>query len=506
MNCLRAAMVAATLLGMTAIAGALGPEQPLAGEELASLTGTDWYSVEILGERSGYACVQVEVVETPDGPGLRVTEDVKILVSLGGQQLEVSKSQVTHYDARLRLVSSEMAKEEMGRVQRIRADLEGDQLTIVKSVIGSAVADDVRVIVVSDDFHSDIVIPWHMSRGELAVGDELSFEMYDSEVDAMDRHHVLVDRSETTEAGVETTVIRVTSEKLGIEAISWLDARGAMLRQEVPGLMGLALVRVPEEEALAELTPFKVASTVTVEGHLPGFRQLEQVRLRVRRRVGEAVELIPASGRQEVVADGDDALVTITRERPPLTVATLPIEDPELAECLASTAHAQADDPGIMAKAREIVGEETDAWAAAQKIVSWVYANMRKVSSEPRPISAVECLEEMVGDCTEHAVLAAALGRAVGLPTRMCTGLAYVGGGFGYHAWAEFYVGRWVEMDPSWGEMTADAGHMKLHSSTLDEMSYARASLATGQTLGSIEIDLLGYRDAAGNDVALTEE
>jgi len=506
MNCLRAAVIAAVLLGLAAVAGALGPERPLTAEELGSLTGTDWYSVEILGQRSGYACVQVEVVDTPDGPGLKVTEDVKILVSLGGQQREVSKSQVTRYDARLRLMSVEMAKDEMGRTQTISAELDGDQLTIIKSVAGSAVADDVRIITVSDEFHSDIVIPWHLSRGELGVGDELTFEMYDSEVDAIDRHRVLVERRETTEDGVEATVIRVISEKLGIKAVSRLDARGTMLRQEIEGLMGLTLVRVPEEEALAELTAFEVTGTVAVEGHLPAVRQLEEVRLRVRRRAGEAVDLIPGSRRQEVVADGDDALVTITRERPPLTVATLPIEDPELAECLASTTHAQADDPAIVAKAREIVGEETDAWAAAQKIVSWVHRNMRKVSSEPRPISAVECLDEMVGDCTEHAVLAAALGRAVGLPTRMCTGLAYIGGGFGYHAWSEFYVGRWVEMDPSWGEMTADAGHMRLHSSTLDEMSYARASLATGRTLGSIEIDLLGYRDAAGDEVDLTEE
>lgn len=506
MNCLRAVIIATALLCLAAAEGAPGPEKPLTGEELASLTGTDWYSVEILGQRSGYACVQVEAVETPDGPGLRVTEDVKILVSLSGQQLEVSKSQVNLYDASLRLVSIEMAKEEMGRLQNLRAELDGDQLTTVKSVAGDAVPDDVKVITVSDDFNADIVIPWRMSRGELEVGDELDFEMYDAEVGAIDWHHVVVERRETTEDGVEATVVRVISEKLGIEAISWLDTRGTMLRQEIPELMGLTLVRVPEAEALAKLTAFEVTGTVKVEGHLPAVRQLEQVRLRVRRRAGAAVDLIPISGRQEVVADGDDALVTITRERPPMTVVTLPIEDPELAECLASTAHVQADDPAIMAKAREIVGGETDAWAAAQKIVSWVYRNMRKVSSEPRPISAVECLEEMVGDCTEHAVLAAALGRVVGLPTRMCTGLAYVGGGFGYHAWTEFYVGRWVEMDPSWGEMTADAGHMRLHSSILDEMSYARASLATGRTLGSIEIDLLGYRDAAGVEVDLTEE
>ena len=49
-----------------------------------------------------------------------------------------------------------------------------------------------------------------------------------------------------------------------------------------------------------------------------------------------------------------------------------------------------SDDPAIIAKAQEIVGDETDAWTAAQGIVNWVHRNMRKVQSEPRPITAVE--------------------------------------------------------------------------------------------------------------------
>jgi transglutaminase-like putative cysteine protease len=166
----------------------------------------------------------------------------------------------------------------------------------------------------------------------------------------------------------------------------------------------------------------------------------------------------------------------------------------------------QSDDPRIIETAREIVGDETDSWGAAQKICAWVRRSMQSVSSEPRPITALEVLDEMRGDCTEHAILMAALGRAVGLPTKLVTGLAYVGGEFGYHAWTEVYVGRWVEMDPSWGEMTADAGHMQVFASSLDEASYAQASLATGRTIGAISMQVEQYTTADGRTVEAGDE
>jgi len=55
------------------------------------------------------------------------------------------------------------------------------------------------------------------------------------------------------------------------------------------------------------------------------------------------------------------------------------------------------------------------------------------------------------GDCNEHAVLLAALGRAVGVPTRLVAGVVYVDGAFLYHAWCEVWLGEWVAVDPAFG-------------------------------------------------------
>jgi hypothetical protein len=65
------------------------------------------------------------------------------------------------------------------------------------------------------------------------------------------------------------------------------------------------------------------------------------------------------------------------------------------------------------------------------------------------------------GDCNEHAVLLAALGRAAGLPTRVVAGTVYLDGAFYYHAWCEVWVGRWVSIDPTFHQFPADATHIK---------------------------------------------
>jgi len=504
----RALLPVALLAVLVLSPGLMRADSPLSAEELAQLIGTEWYRVTVMGQPNGYARIETALVSGDGGPRLRVTEELRILISLAGRDLEASKSQVTVYDERLRPASIELAKDELGRSSHLTATLDGDVLIVRSGPDGPGSPDPVeKRIAVPEDLSSDLVIQARLLRGEIAVGDRFEYAVYDPEVEVLDRHTVAAERREML-GDTDTLLLTASSEKLGIEVLSWVDDGGVLLRQSVPGLMELTLERVTEAEALASLAPFEIRAQIPLDQRLPLVGSLREVQLRVRRNVGPAVELIPATRRQEVVAEGEDALVSVARETPPAGDASLPlpITGESLAEFLQPTRHAQSDDPRLVETARGIIGDETDAWGAAQLLCSWVYRSMQKVASEPRPITALEALEAMRGDCTEHAILLAGLGRAVGLPTRLITGLAYVGGKLGYHAWTEVYVGRWVEMDPAWGQMTADAGHLQIYASALDEASYARASLATGRTIGAVEIDLLGYVSADGREVRFGEE
>ena len=95
--------------------------------------------------------------------------------------------------------------------------------------------------------------------------------------------------------------------------------------------------------------------------------------------------------------------------------------------------------------------------------------------------AANEVADNLSGDCTEHSVLAAAMCRAVGIPSRVVIGLVYVKKetGFGFHMWVEVYVNqRWVAIDPTWKQSTVDAAHIKISESSLDGVAPIRGVLA----------------------------
>jgi transglutaminase-like putative cysteine protease len=122
----------------------------------------------------------------------------------------------------------------------------------------------------------------------------------------------------------------------------------------------------------------------------------------------------------------------------------------------------QSDHQKIRALAQEILKDEPDATplTRAEKLLNWVHTHIEK-----RPVlslpDALSTLEHRVGDCNEHAVLLAALGRAAGIPTRIEAGLVYLKGRFYYHAWNLMYLGRWVTADSLFGQLPADVSHLR---------------------------------------------
>lgn len=139
---------------------------------------------------------------------------------------------------------------------------------------------------------------------------------------------------------------------------------------------------------------------------------------------------------------------------------------PDTAEYLKTSILVESDNPAIVARAKEIAGGETDAYAAAKKVVAWVGRAMKKDygASADR---ATDVLRTMRGDCTEHSLLSIALLRALGIPARRVDGVVYVQNEDGvpalyWHEWVEAWVGTWTQLDPTFGQPVADATHLTL--------------------------------------------
>jgi tetratricopeptide (TPR) repeat protein len=143
----------------------------------------------------------------------------------------------------------------------------------------------------------------------------------------------------------------------------------------------------------------------------------------------------------------------------------LPVKDPEFAPYLKATTEFASDKKQVIDQAREIAGNDRDAWSVARKLATWTNKNLEwKLVASANP---VETLATREADCSEFSALFIAMARSLGLPARMVSGLAYSGSSFGGHAWVEVWAGRWIELDPTWGTSFVDATHIRNTTNTL---------------------------------------
>jgi transglutaminase-like putative cysteine protease len=122
----------------------------------------------------------------------------------------------------------------------------------------------------------------------------------------------------------------------------------------------------------------------------------------------------------------------------------------------------------MIRQARAIVAQRQTPWEKALAIYEWVHRNVAKEMTISLP-SALDVLHTLKGDCNEHTYLSVALARAAGLPAKIVVGIVYHEGAFYYHAWPSIYAGRWIEMDPTWGQPTVDATHLALVEGEKDQ-------------------------------------
>lgn len=120
---------------------------------------------------------------------------------------------------------------------------------------------------------------------------------------------------------------------------------------------------------------------------------------------------------------------------------------------LARTDWLDYDTPSVKALLEEAVSEAGNA-ERMQILQDRVHRHINRKSLNIGYASAGDAARLREGDCTEHALLLAALGRSLGIPTRVVNGLAYAGefegnrSVFVPHAWVTAWTGeRWQAFD-----------------------------------------------------------
>jgi transglutaminase-like putative cysteine protease len=156
----------------------------------------------------------------------------------------------------------------------------------------------------------------------------------------------------------------------------------------------------------------------------------------------------------------------------------------------------QSRDQAVVEHADRASAGETDPSRIATRLEKYVHDKLTKKNFSTAMASAAEVAQSMEGDCTEHAVLLAAMLRAKKIPSRIATGLVYVEtlNAFGGHMWTEaFLAGEWIPLDATLGKGGIGPAHLKMAESALDEDAPLPVTtfLPAFQAIGKLKIEVI---------------
>jgi hypothetical protein len=324
-----------------------------------------------------------------------------------------------------------------------------------------------------------------LSMEHLKSGDRYRFDIFDPALMAQTAVQAeVIGQEEIPVMGTRIPATRISMSFRGLAQTAWIGENGEVLRER--GVLGMRLEKATRQEAMKELgaasQDLTEVASVSPNREIADPQTIDVLRVRFGGAALEGLQL--KGGRQRFV----NGILSVHRED--LTDLPEMPREQEMAALervfLRPEALIQSDHERIRSLVRSILGEShrMTPLAKARLLMEWAYRHIEK-----RPVlslpDALSTLENRMGDCNEHAVLLAAMARAAGIPARVEAGLVYMRGKFYYHAWNLLFIGRWVTADALFGQLPADATHLRLVTGSMKQQVDLMG------VIGNISIEIL---------------
>ncbi len=317
----------------------------------------------------------------------------------------------------------------------------------------------------------------------------------------------------TTRSGFETTTVEVMGRSVaaekcisessaypGIRSVEYLDPRGRLLKSDVRiGAWNMTILAADKPLALSPLDAPELMRSVFVEPDRKINDPFDAVRCSLVVSVAEGVlPDLPSTGSQRVERLDDRAARLVRDLRADPVGEAGPVDTAALT---APTLMLTCDDPRVKELAGDaLAGVPADKTRRAEALRRFVHRYIRSKDLSVGFASAAEVARTRRGDCTEHAVLLAALLRSDGIPSRVVSGLIYAprfAGErdiFAYHMWAQAYLERdggpaWVDLDATLPDsVPITAAHVALTVSELPDSDRINALVELAPLMGRLRI------------------
>ncbi|QDU62877.1 Transglutaminase-like superfamily protein [Planctomycetes bacterium Pan216] len=340
-----------------------------------------------------------------------------------------------------------------------------------------------------------------LAENPLEPGEELSFKTFLPELNAVTTTTLKAKRREETTmldgSKQELLLIEATQDKVPATMTMWVNDKGQALKTTMPmGGLALTVYRVSRAEALETPTTGDVdlgyETLVKLDKKVQRAHDTKSITYRLLGDDADTLTSIPETDAQKVLGrDEKSVRLKVSRQVPPKDQRT--IDDSVATEYLEANAFIQSDNPEIARIAKDLVGNQPDPWKKVTRLEEWVDKNMTNVAFNIGFATAAEVIQTRNGDCTEHAVLLAALCRAVGVPARVAMGLVYLERThvLGYHMWTEVNIGgKWYAVDGTLGRGGIGGGHIKLADGSLKGSSAMQTFMPIFNVIGKLKVQI----------------
>lgn len=433
------------------------PERPGDSISLAQWSPKEyWTGIVFNGQKIGFTHFRLEARA---GQFAIHSEAVLKFHFLGiGKSLVLRATDIVGPDLQLLSFEYEYRIDESYR--RILGERRADELEVTLIQQG---AHEVRRLTLGEALYPSSVISLYPLLHGLQVGQHYRYPIFEGEtmqIAELEQHVAAYERSELFPG----PAYRLESRLLGQETQTWIDAQGlpvfemslngviiSALETEQRARRYLALGALNKQESLLDYSLVRTAPIAEA-------RRTERLELRL---TGLPEGFVMATDPYRQCQRVGAALHCTLRR------ASLPAGSAAAGEVpsayLQPSISAPSQHPAIELQARAIAADAVSPEVRVQRLLAWLDRHIEKRAVDA--FSALEVLEQKQGECQGHSYLYTAMARALGIPTRVVNGLVYseIGPGFLYHTWAESWLdGAWIPVDPTFGQLPADATHLKL--------------------------------------------
>ncbi|MBD3673036.1 MAG: transglutaminase domain-containing protein [Planctomycetaceae bacterium] len=457
---------------------------------------TDWQVMVLDRQRIGYASLETR----RSGDVLRLKQSSHMEFQRFGEKIELQSELQTEelLDGTLRSFRFEL-RNPPNKPTISSGTVRGNSLDLELNVNGRR---SEKTVTLPPDLKSPL---WQerMFRGRtLREGVAESFDTWLPELSKTSRMRFRVDQERETKMfdGDNQRLFKVHIQNSALPTLrtrAYLDAQGNWLKTE-SDFFGKTLYtyQVPETEALQELAGDELdlaMNTIVKAGGIRDPHRFLEVTYRITLEKDDPSRYFSSGPTQTIQKVDDRTILLMVRKLalPPRTTISRKPDD----KYLKPTEFLQADDYRVAQLARRAAAGITDPNRVAVNMEKSVHELVKDKNFSTALASAAEVAEQQEGDCTEHAMLLAAMLRAENLPSRIAVGFVYSDrlNGFAGHMWTEVWLrDRWYPLDATLAQGGIGPGHLKLSDSALDENSPAPVTsfLPMMQLLGQMTIEV----------------